>query len=74
MTVLNIALATEAGVSKKIKTGDSPLRIYDTLPFHTVDAGEPKGASVIRTRNKVTSVAGVIRRNPTTTISHANPY
>lgn len=70
--ILNLSLATEAGVTKKVKTGDSPLRIYDNR--HSVDAAEAVGPNVIRTKNRIKSVAGVLRRDPVMTISKANPY
>ena len=70
--VMNISLSTEAGVSKKIKTGDSPLRIYDL--FHVANASEPIGSHVIRTKNKVDSVAGVLRGKVSRNFSIANRY
>lgn len=58
--VQNICLTTDAGVSRSIKTGASPLEINDIMKTSLVS--EPVSQSAIRTKNKVNNVAGVTGR------------
>lgn len=61
--VSNIKLTTDAGVSRSIKTGASPLRISDnefSAEKHAL-ASEPVSSYAVRTQNRVSVVSGVMR-------------
>lgn len=60
--VSTIHLTNDAGVSRAIKTGASPLRISDNETIEKVAlASEPVSPVAKRTNNKITSVAGILR-------------
>lgn len=60
--VYNIGLTTDAGVSRAIKTGASPLRISDNETIEKIAlASEPVSSSAKRTKNRAAYIAGVLR-------------
>ena len=61
--VYNIGLTNDAGVSRAIQTGASPLRISDNeFSVNKVALGsEPVSSSAKRTKNRTSVVAGVLR-------------
>jgi hypothetical protein len=59
--VQTISLTTDAGVSRSIKTGASPLEINDIM--RTPLTGEGVSQHAIRTKNKVNNIAGVTGRH-----------
>jgi hypothetical protein len=64
MSIVNIALTTDAGVTRAIKTGASPLRISDneTSAYRKNSlTSEPVSANAIRTKNRVSNIAGVLK-------------
>jgi hypothetical protein len=67
--VQRLSYTCSAGVVKSVKSGASPLEINDIRK--TVLVADPIGASVIRTKGKVTNIAGVTRPILTKTFSKA---
>jgi hypothetical protein len=64
MGIVNIALTTDAGVTRSIMTGASPLRISDneTSAYRKNSlASEPISSHAVRTKNRVSSIAGVLK-------------
>jgi len=62
----------DAGVSKNIKTGASPLEINDVRK--TALASDPVSQSALRTRGKVINVAGITGARTSSTKSVAYRY
>jgi hypothetical protein len=68
--VQTISLTTDAGVSRSIKTGASPLEMNDIM--RTPLISEAVSQNAIRTRNKVNNVAGITGRRTDKNMSVAN--
>jgi hypothetical protein len=64
MSILNIGLTTDAGVTRSIMTGASPLRISDNETSATIKnplTSEPVSTHAVRTKNRVSNIAGVLK-------------
>ena len=68
--IYTIGLTTDAGVSRNIKMGASPLEINDVNKVAL--AGEAVSAHPIRTKNRVSKVAGVLKPKIDKNFSVAN--
>jgi len=74
--VQNLNYTNDAGVTRAIKTGASPLEINDG-EFNgekTALAGDPVSASAIRTRGRVGYVAGILKPKYDRNFATANRY